>query len=54
VAAVAAVTVMPVEQMKEWASEDKHEGQVLHHVSPMLGEQEVARYQGESEEYPAT
>lgn len=53
-AAVTAMTAMAVEQMKEWASEDEHEGQVLHDVSPMLGEQEVARYQGESEEYPAT
>ena len=51
--AVTIVAAMAVEQMKQRAGEDQHEGQVLHDVRAMLGDKEVAAYQGESKEYPA-
>jgi len=53
VTAVIAMAAMTVEEMKQRAGEDEHEGQILDNVSPMLGEEEVARNQGESKEYPA-
>ena len=45
---------VPVEYVQQRAGEEEHEGQELHHVGTVLGEQEIAGNQNESQEHPPT
>ena len=45
---------MPVEHVQQRAGEEQREGQILHHVRAVLGEQKIPGDQDESQEYPAT